>query len=576
MSRQWSVISSQVQFVKFIKRKVHKVKPSRALKTLETFIFLLNRAFPSLGRVALSAASPNCIPSYPLLSLTQRRNLHSRVQMKTNEIRVIANAKSIHTTILIFIRYKYKIATVKKILLITFSFSLYASSLLYAQSWSTVSSGVNGPVYAMAVYDSTLYVGGSFDSAGGVPVNNIAKWDGKTWSALGTGVRYKIGGVYSSASVSALCVFNGLLYVSGGFDFAGTDSVNGFAAYDGSTWNAIKGNHGGGFSSMVANDSLMYVAGGRSVSIFNGTSFVNGQCFLCVDEVFCNEQIAYCHNLAIYDNSVAIGGNFLDTNNLGGIAMPNSYYPFTGPDISLGLLGPGKSWSILNHNDANYSLLADSNLLYVGLNNTVSVYNGSYWTQIGGNLLDASGNGYVYSLCKYNGNIIAGGEFTGIGSASANNIMELNNGNWATMGTGIKCDSVSFGGYAEESHVAVMVVYNDTLYVAGLFNNAGELPANNIARWGNAVSGVKQVEEPTFTTAVFPNPNNGVFYCTVQNNMPGCQIVVYNMLGQQISDVALNNSKTEINIQGQASGIYVYRILSGTGSTLSSGKFIVL
>ena len=32
-----------------------------------------------------------------------------------------------------------------------------------------------------------VYVGGVFTTAGGVPVNGIAKWDGSNWSALGSG-----------------------------------------------------------------------------------------------------------------------------------------------------------------------------------------------------------------------------------------------------------------------------------------------------------------------------------------------------------------------------------------------------
>ena len=48
---------------------------------------------------------------------------------------------------------------------------------------------MNGFVYALAVSGTNLYAGGSFSTAGGVPANFIAKWDGSTWSALGSGDR---------------------------------------------------------------------------------------------------------------------------------------------------------------------------------------------------------------------------------------------------------------------------------------------------------------------------------------------------------------------------------------------------
>src|SRR5262249_44912063 len=58
-----------------------------------------------------------------------------------------------------------------------------------------------------------LYAGGSFTSAGGVAANRIAKWDGSSWSALGTGM--------NNSSVDALAVHDDgtgpALFAGGGF-----------------------------------------------------------------------------------------------------------------------------------------------------------------------------------------------------------------------------------------------------------------------------------------------------------------------------------------------------------------------
>ncbi|MBL9030423.1 MAG: hypothetical protein JNM80_01775 [Phycisphaerae bacterium] len=69
--------------------------------------------------------------------------------------------------------------------------------------WSIVGGGVFGSgfngVSALAVFDDgrgpALYVGGLFQSAGGVPVNNLARWDGHTWEPLGAGMRASITGL---------------------------------------------------------------------------------------------------------------------------------------------------------------------------------------------------------------------------------------------------------------------------------------------------------------------------------------------------------------------------------------------
>ena len=50
-------------------------------------------------------------------------------------------------------------------------------------------AGANGFLQTMALQpDGRLVIGGDFTSAGAIPANGVAKWDGSTWSALGAGV----------------------------------------------------------------------------------------------------------------------------------------------------------------------------------------------------------------------------------------------------------------------------------------------------------------------------------------------------------------------------------------------------
>lgn len=55
-------------------------------------------------------------------------------------------------------------------------------------SWSALGTGLNGYVYSLT-HDSSgnLYAGGRFTSAGGIAVNGLAKWDGSSWSDVGPG-----------------------------------------------------------------------------------------------------------------------------------------------------------------------------------------------------------------------------------------------------------------------------------------------------------------------------------------------------------------------------------------------------
>ncbi len=72
--------------------------------------------------------------------------------------------------------------------------------------------GVDGKVYALAVYDSNLIVAGEFTTAGGVSASHIASWDGTSWSAMAEGL---------NSTVFALTVYNNQLIAGGAFTTAG-------------------------------------------------------------------------------------------------------------------------------------------------------------------------------------------------------------------------------------------------------------------------------------------------------------------------------------------------------------------
>ena len=91
--------------------------------------------------------------------------------------------------------------------------------------------GVGGSVYASCTYDDgtgTVYIGGLFQTAGGLPAANIASWNGVWWSTLGAGV---------SGSVFALAVYDDgtgpALYATGNFTSAGGIPANGIAKFNG-------------------------------------------------------------------------------------------------------------------------------------------------------------------------------------------------------------------------------------------------------------------------------------------------------------------------------------------------------
>jgi hypothetical protein len=70
-------------------------------------------------------------------------------------------------------------------------------------AWHPLGTGVEEAVWALAAFDEdgpgpnppVLFAGGYFTTAGGVVVNNIARWDGANWSSVGGGAAGKLRGV---------------------------------------------------------------------------------------------------------------------------------------------------------------------------------------------------------------------------------------------------------------------------------------------------------------------------------------------------------------------------------------------
>src|ERR1035441_8652022 len=116
-------------------------------------------------------------------------------------------------------------------------------------AWSALGSGMNGGVSALAVSGTDLYAGGGFSKAGGVPANYIAKWDGSAWSALGLGMG---GGDGQPPVVNALAVSGTDLYAGGIFMTAGGVPATNIAKWNGTAWSALGSGIGGSFPYSVS------------------------------------------------------------------------------------------------------------------------------------------------------------------------------------------------------------------------------------------------------------------------------------------------------------------------------------
>jgi hypothetical protein len=136
--------------------------------------------------------------------------------------------------------------------------------------WAPLGSGVGGTlplVEALTVFDDgsgpALYAGGAFTTAGGVSANQIAKWDGTQWTALGSGMRMN--------DTDALAVFDDgsgpALYAGGDFMVAGGVAAHNIAKWDGTQWSAL----GSGMNNAV--HALAVFDDGSGPALYAGGDF---------------------------------------------------------------------------------------------------------------------------------------------------------------------------------------------------------------------------------------------------------------------------------------------------------------
>lgn len=186
--------------------------------------------------------------------------------------------------------------------------------------------GINDKVWAIAVSGSAVYVGGCFSHAGGVPANYIARWDGSSWSALGSGL---------NGYVSAIAVSGSNVYAGGTFSQAGGVSAHNIARWNGTSWFAL-GSGVTGVDEVVlaiaASGTDLYVGGRFYLA---GGSYAlniarwNGSSWSALGNGVSGGSEPHVETIALSGSDVYVGGKFL---NVGGL--------FDSPNIACWVSAP--------------------------------------------------------------------------------------------------------------------------------------------------------------------------------------------------------------------------------------------
>jgi hypothetical protein len=374
-------------------------------------------------------------------------------------------------------------------------------------AWSGLAGGVRGTsptvVRALTVFDDgsgggpALYVAGRFSKAGGIPVSNIARWDGSAWSALGTGL---------DNEVTSLVVFDDgsgggpALHAAGSFQFAGATPIARVARWNGSTWSPLGAGIGGsGFfdkvETLVTFDdgsgagTALYAGGDFSEAgggVANGIARWDGAAWTTLGSGTTSEISV----LSVFDDGqgggpvLHAGGSFTS---IGGVSA-NRIARWTGS--AWAALGSNGLQGVVRTLAAFGTDGVGEPLLYAGggfdSSGSVPVHRIARWSGSTstwlplGDSLDQSVDAFaVLGTGRGSPALIVGGQFKAVGDQPLNSVAQWDGSSLSALGSGMDGEVMSLAAFDDGPG-------DPELYAGGFFSVAGGVAANNVARWDGA------------------------------------------------------------------------------------------
>ena len=295
-----------------------------------------------------------------------------------------------------------------------------------------VTNGTNGEVWALAVIGSDLYVGGNFTTAGGNTVNHIAKWNGSSWSALISSSN-GVNGI--NGTVTALAVIGTDLYAGGWFTTAGGIPAENIAKWDGTNWSALGSGlpAAGAINALAAMGNNLYATSyiltpalggpgnliakwdGANWSAFSVMNDYVSSFFVDGTDLYAGGQFTIAgtvpaNRIAKWDGTswspLASGMNFF----IGG----------TGLQMMAGNLYAGGRFTTAGGTTANF----------------VAQWDGSIWSPFTNGIHNGMNNA-VDGLAVIGTDLYASGSFTTAEGVSANSIAKWDGANWSPLGSGM-------------------------------------------------------------------------------------------------------------------------------------------
>lgn len=331
--------------------------------------------------------------------------------------------------------------------------------------WANLGAGVSqGEVLAILVDSNKVYVAGSFHVVDGQTVEGVALWDGSSWSALGDGTLQPFFG-----SVQSLAKIGNDIYAGGKFDgLGGFSGLNNIARWDGAMWQPLGTGVNDIIFDMAVDGSDLFVAGAFFLAGGSVTKRIakwDGNSWMAFNP---DPNIFVSNAIEVDGSNIYVGGNFSEE------------FGFLGNNV---VMFDGNAWSRMGNgvNGIVEDIVVESGAVFVcgnfdsagtGPADKVAVWNGSSWSSVG----NGFGGGSARGLFNDGSDVIAVGSFFSANNAAFSQAAQWNGVSWSPVFP----DNGGLGVFNEAESILIQA---QDVYVGGFFGIAGNIRANNIAKW---------------------------------------------------------------------------------------------
>ncbi len=360
--------------------------------------------------------------------------------------------------------------------------------------------------------NSNLYAAGGFtDSPLGYQGNSyVAKWNGVSWSKLGTGINALNA---NNAIFSILSDVYGNIYAAGAFQNAnGKEYV---AKWDGNTWSEV----GSGVNALNADSVIMTTIIDDSGQIF-------------------------------------AAGYFLDSSGYNYVAKWDGN---TWSEVGTGI-------NALNANAPIYTICMDKNKnlyaagYFTNANGSeyVAKWDGTSWSELGTGANALNANADILSIClDSNGNLYAAGEFTNLNPFSS---IRDSGYTYVAKWNGISWSSLPLNLNNSVSNWQIVTMHIDkdqNIYNAGWLQDT--LYNWYVAKYGPLTTGITNLSSSQ-SISIYPNPTNDFININIDTKLVGTPYSIIDNSGRIVKNGQLQNEKTQVDICELPIGLYVLQI----------------